>query len=326
MSKPLLVVLTPVRNEAWILHAFLKATSLWADYIIIADQMSTDGSRDIYPQYEKVIVVDNPMEVMYMSQSRRLLFEAAQKIEGDKIIFTLDADEFLSGNFVKTPSWQTILNSEIGDVFNFRWMNLQPGCDTYTSHLPYGWVAHLKEYDGFFPDRQIHEWRIPWPKELNHEYIIEDISFIHFARVNVKRQLNKEAFYQVSTVFNNKYSGIRMFRTYQVYHPIHNKDIRLIPQDAFTFYEKKGLAIMEEIELNDIGQYYIDEMLKFFEKKGTKHFSKLDIWDLDFIHKYNIKNPQTILDKIIIKYLRATKKYSKTIFIRGIDWLLKKVY
>ena len=47
-NRPLLVVLTPVRNEAWVLHAFLKATSLWADHIIIADQMSTDGSRDIY--------------------------------------------------------------------------------------------------------------------------------------------------------------------------------------------------------------------------------------------------------------------------------------
>jgi hypothetical protein len=57
--KPLFIVMTPVRNEAWVLHAFLKTTSTWADFIIIADQMSTDGSRDIYKQYEKVIVIDN---------------------------------------------------------------------------------------------------------------------------------------------------------------------------------------------------------------------------------------------------------------------------
>ena len=41
-QKPLQVVMTPVRNEAWVLKAFLEATSLWADYIIVADQMSTD--------------------------------------------------------------------------------------------------------------------------------------------------------------------------------------------------------------------------------------------------------------------------------------------
>jgi len=39
-NQPLLICMTPVRNEAWILHAFLKATSLWADHIIIADQNS----------------------------------------------------------------------------------------------------------------------------------------------------------------------------------------------------------------------------------------------------------------------------------------------
>ena len=46
-STPLMIVMTPVRNEAWVLPAFLESTSRWADYIIIADQMSTDGSREI---------------------------------------------------------------------------------------------------------------------------------------------------------------------------------------------------------------------------------------------------------------------------------------
>ena len=59
MIKPILVVMPPVRNEACVLHAFLKTTSLWADYIIVADQMSTDCSHDIYPLYKKVIVIDN---------------------------------------------------------------------------------------------------------------------------------------------------------------------------------------------------------------------------------------------------------------------------
>ena len=44
-STPLMIVMTPVRNEAWVLPAFLESTSRWADYIIIADQMSTIGVR-----------------------------------------------------------------------------------------------------------------------------------------------------------------------------------------------------------------------------------------------------------------------------------------
>ena len=177
MNRPLLIVLTPVRNEAWILPAFLKATSLWADYIIIADQMSTDGSRDIYAQYEKVILVDNPRTEMHQARTRQLLFDAAKKIEGDKILFTLDADEFLSGDFVNTKGWQTIMNSEPGDVFSFRWMNLLPGMNTYLTHVPYYWAAHVNDdvMNGFFPDNYIHEWRLPWPNNVNKEYIIEDI-------------------------------------------------------------------------------------------------------------------------------------------------------
>ena len=52
-NHPIIVVMTPVRNEAWVLRAFLEATSLWADYIIIADQMSIDGTREIIQEYSR---------------------------------------------------------------------------------------------------------------------------------------------------------------------------------------------------------------------------------------------------------------------------------
>lgn len=328
-NKPLLIVLTPVRNEAWILHAFLKATSLWADYIIIADQMSTDGSRDIYPQYEKVIVIDNPRTEMHQARTRQLLFEAAKQIEGDKILFTLDADEFLSGDFENTPSWQTILHSEPGDVFCFRWMNLLPEMNTYLTHMPYYWAAHVNDdvMNGFYPDNHIHEWRLPWPNNVNREYIIEDISFIHFARVNEIRQQNKEVFYQVSTAYkDNQYSGIKLFRHYQTYHPINKQDINQLPTDAYIYYEKSGLDILADINMHDKGKYYIQEILKFFNIKGIQYFSKLDIWDADFVKECGLKNPQTILHRFITMYLRLTKKYAKSLLVRGIDYILKKVY
>ena len=47
MSKPLLICMTPVRNEAWVLNAFLKATSLLADYVLI-----------ISHRYEKSDIID----------------------------------------------------------------------------------------------------------------------------------------------------------------------------------------------------------------------------------------------------------------------------
>ena len=118
MNTPLLIVMTPVRNEAWVLHAFLKTTSLWADYIIVADQMSTDGSRDIYPLYEKVIVIDNTNPNFNEAERQSMLVAKAREVVAgrDCILFGLDADEIMPANWRETADGQHILNSIPGDV------------------------------------------------------------------------------------------------------------------------------------------------------------------------------------------------------------------
>jgi len=53
VSDPVrVVVVTPVRNEAWI-SSVLSVTSRFADHIIIADQRSTDDSRAICGRYPR---------------------------------------------------------------------------------------------------------------------------------------------------------------------------------------------------------------------------------------------------------------------------------
>lgn len=323
MGKPLLIVLTPVFNEAWILPAFLRATSLWADYIIIADQMSTDGSREIYKEFEKVIVIDNPRKEMHQARTRLMLFDEAKKIPGNKILFTLDADEFLSGNFKNTVSWHNILNSVPGDVFEFRWMNLREDANKYSTWQHYYWAVHIKDdnLEGKFPDNFIHEWRLPWPKRVNKEYIIDDISFIHFARVNRKRQSNKERFYQISTVSKmNKYSGVVFYRSY---HSTKDDVWYELPKDAYDFYINSEVDVFNLINLQDEGIHYTTNVLNYISECGIKKFAKLDVWDKEFLQKNNLKDPRNIFYKILHSYLKLTNKYQKTIIIRCFDKILK---
>lgn len=326
MSKPVLIVLTPVLNEAWILPAFLEATSLWADYIIIADQMSTDGSRGLYKQFPKVIVVDNPRKEMHQAATRRLLFEEAKKIAGDKILFAMDADEFLSGDFIRTNGWKTIMNSEPGDVFEFRWMNLSPDATKYSTWQPYYWAAHMDEdlLNGEFPDNFIHEWRLPWPKHVGHEYIINDISFIHFARVNANRQRNKERFYQVSqSASMERYSGISFYR---MYHPVTAEELFDVPKDAYAYYQQHNVDISALIDLSDEGLHYTESVLRKFREKDVSYFQKLYVWDESFISYVGMEDPRRWIDKLVHWYLHKTNKWSKTIIIRAIDYILKNVY
>ena len=339
-NRPLLIVLTPVLNEAWILPAFLKATALWADYIIIADQMSTDGSRELYARFTelknegikelrndcKLIVIDNPRKEMHQAATRRLLFEEAKKIKGDKLLFALDADEFLSGNFPETEGWRTIMNSAPGDVFEFRWMNLSADDTKYSTWQPYYWAAHLDEdlLNGEFLDNFIHEWRLPWPKKEKHTYIIEDISFIHFARVNVKRQRNKERFYQVSQSSQmRKYSGVSFYRQY---HPMIEKVFYDVPNDVYGYNDKCGLNILSELNLNDVGKHYTESVMHNIQVNGAQFFRKLDIWDREFLQENNLKDPRGIVDVMMHWYLRKTNKYSGKFIVHTIDYILKKLY
>src|SRR5437773_8466501 len=49
------IALVPVRNDAWILEHSLACWSAFCDAIIVSDQDSTDGSRDIYKRFPKVV-------------------------------------------------------------------------------------------------------------------------------------------------------------------------------------------------------------------------------------------------------------------------------
>ena len=341
-NQPLLIVLTPILNEAWILSAFLKATSLWADYIIIVDQMSTDGSRDLYAKFCKenrelnvsgreckLLVIDNPRTEMHQAATRRLLFDAAKKIEGDKILFALDADEFLSGNFIETKGWKSIINSTPGDVFLFYWMLLSPNGQSYRiqNKEPFYWAAHVDSslLDGKFPDNFIDEWRLPWPSQVKNEIVITDINFLHFHDTNVVRQKNKTLFYQVlqysqsmgekvGISLNRRYNSKRFYQ----YIPL--------PHNVYLFYENHHLNLFEYLNLNDEGTHYIKSVIDNIRKLGEPFFRKLDIWDEMIIKKNHFNDPRRSVDKLIHWYLRKTNGITDRVIVRIIDKVLKYWY
>ena len=124
MDRPQIIVLTPVRNEAWILRRFLKCTSLWADQIIIADQMSEDDPRAIAQAFPKVTVVENPHREYSEVARQRLLIEAARRIPGPRVLMALDADEIMSANILDSEEWRTALRAPPGTVLCFAKVDL----------------------------------------------------------------------------------------------------------------------------------------------------------------------------------------------------------
>lgn len=315
--------MTPVRNEAWVLNAFLKATYLWADYIIIADQMSTDGSREIAMQYEKVILIDNENPEFNEAERQKMLVDRARQIDGDKILFGLDADEIFAANFRETDDWQKILNSVPGDVFWFKWAEIHPNKSEYHESTYFPWMFHD---DGIEPHgnyvRNMHSMRIPYPIDEKQMYYVDDFRVLHLAHLNRLRCNSKARFYTFVDWENNKRTSIglsRIYRGARVKNRLKLLDSMIYRSCNFAF------DLFNEVDTTSskfyFDQYIIDRLCRYEMKK----LSRLDIWDFELLNDYNLKDPRNILDKLLHSYLRNTKGISNMLVIRALDKVLKYI-
>ena len=332
-DKPTIVVVTPVRNEAWVLDAFLSCTSSWADYIILADQHSNDGTREIAERYEKVILIDNPTQEWYEYICRTRLLEEAAKIPGEKIIFGLDADEFLSEGFEKTHSWHRILNSHGNEIFCFRWLNLYDNFTTVEHADTYfDWMAHFNDTIDIVEEYRIREEhavhcaRIPCLETSRCHYtFVDDFWVVHLAKLNHERIRQKFDFYQVTWVDKNKEKAnpIRMYRGYNKYYPDKlsrlEKPVKLCRLGSTTDYSYM-------VKTSDYGKHYVDEMVQVFKREGTSKFLKLCIWDNPYLIKEGITPKIPLKYRILHSYLRKTQPKADKKIVQLLDKILKRIY
>src|SRR5690606_17382571 len=91
---------------------------------------------------------------------QKLLINEARKLPGKKKIFiTLDADEFISFNFLDSKEWDMIKSSNPGTVFTLPWVNV---LDQFKCWIPFGRKKFIYVDDGSnHQGAVIHSERIP---------------------------------------------------------------------------------------------------------------------------------------------------------------------
>jgi len=331
MDHPLLICMTSTRNYGWVTSVFLKANSLWADYIIIADQHSTDGTREMSLKYSNVILLDN--DDLEYSETKRseLLISRARQIEGDKILFFLAIDEILSANFRETLDWQKILQSKRGDVFFFFWANLSSDTKHYwksnTQAGSESFMARLFHDDGITPYNNegidMHTHCIPYPKDdTNRVFYVNDFSILHFGEFNEKWNCSKQRYYQLIDFDKNNRSIVVLSRMYN--RSSVNRELFELPIKWIYKKNEYTFDMFEEINIKE--QPYIDQyIIDLFEKKGVSRYRKLDIWEKNFVERHNIVDKRSLVLKLIHFYLTNTKGIASSIVVRFIDKILKTV-
>lgn len=268
-----IITLVPVKNEAWILPYSLENFSTFSDYIIVADQNSTDDTANICARFNKVTVIKNPYTA-HTNQIRWLLLDEARKIPGDNLIVYLDADELLSPDSINDIKERT-QNENRAVGISTEWIQLIKTYDEY--RIDGVWKNNYKQF-AFYDDRLIdydrttitndHSNRIPTVSNIvtiNHP-------ILHLQYLAKKRSEIKQIFYMCTELLqginprkiNNRYSVARLSGEIKTAHtpPIWYKNITLPPLDVF-----KSEDLIKK-----------KQVVELLETKGFQYFESLDIW------------------------------------------------
>jgi len=329
--KPTIICLTPVRNNACVLERFLLSASLWADHILICDQMSTDTSREIACRFPKVRLIDNQTEEYNEKERAKLLIDEARRIQGPRLMIALDADEIFTPNVLTSTEWQTMITSEPGTVFKFQWANFCPDLKSMWlgNHFPWGYMDDGQEH---ISPNKMHVTRIPLPPNQK-ALVLNEIKVIHFQFTDWKNMLSKQRWYQcLETINNPNKSAVDIFRQYHHMFAITESQIIPIPEAWIKEYSSFGIDILS-VNYQE-ASWFESQTLNLIKEHGAGTFRKLDIWDINWVKQAKIidnsnwkmyKDPRNIFDKWIQRWLLKTQAKLDKRKNRRVDRFLKSI-
>ncbi len=323
MTSPVAVVLTPIRNEAWILERFLRCAELWADHIVIADQNSDDGSREIARSHPKVMLIDNPSPGYDEGARQNLLLEAARTIPGPRVLFALDADEMMTANWIGSTTWDALREAGPGTVLRLGWANVLPGA--HSCWLPdydsvFGYVDDGAAHQG----SQIHSQRLPVSEDAP---VIrpETVKVLHYQYADWRRMKSKQRWYQCWERL--RVPGKRSIQLYRQYHhmdAIPPERIRALPPAWLDAYEALGIDMRTVPEMPLYP--WDEEVIDWIVTHGARRFRQLDIWDVDWsavaersgrqVEPDLVRDPRGPMTRLIHRWLAATQARAETSHIR----------
>jgi glycosyltransferase involved in cell wall biosynthesis len=313
-DRPRIVVVTPVKDEAWILDTFLSATTSWADEVIIADQQSTDGSVDIARQYDRVRVVQNDSQQYDEGYRQRLLLEEARKVPSPRIIFALDADEVLSANALNGDFFDQVAALPPGAGIRLKWVQLLPG-------LTHAWLPPEVTYFGFVDDgsehtgHKLHSTRLP-VVDGAPQLTTEEVVMLHLNYLAVERSRSKHSWYQCwERLHFPKKRPVQIYRQYHPLEGIHSHEVQGVNRDWLAAYAQDDIKIPSHFVTPPTR--WDREVLEWIRSYGRDRFAKLDIWDVDWSRKARelgcdippaaLADPRSATDRAVMNWLARTQ-------------------
>ena len=275
-----LVVMTPVKNEAWILPRFLEVTGRVADLIVILDQQSTDGSVELCKKHPKVAFVQNPSIKYNEAERQKLLIEAARKlVPGPRVLLALDADEIIAADAPGSDDWKRGMNAPPGTVLQIEKPTFIDSIDRvirYPGGFPLGFV----DDDSPHNPTPMHSVRVP-KRDDSPQLLLDQVKALHYALLRPGASRSKHRMYAAL----ENLAGTRHLLARRYMYDSH-KDYReegpmeKTPPQWLAGWEQMGIDMRtvpaEATHWQDV------ELLRLMAAHGCRRFWFDDIWDTDW--------------------------------------------
>jgi hypothetical protein len=330
MPETKVVCLTPCRNENWIIDIHLRAASLWADHIIIGDQISDDGTRETVGRHPKARLVDNHAKEYDESKGKRIVLEAARAITGRRILLAIDSDELLSANWIGSSEWEKLLSLPEGTAIYARWANILPGFKTWFAFGDTFLIGYVDDGRVSYSRGRFHTQRLAVPPGAP-SYVLREIRVLHLLHTDQARSESKNRAYQVQEWVTAPHRPVRLFRRF-------NQLAGLTPEYVFPVLAEWIDGFAEEgIDWTSIhidGVYRWDPLvLQELICYGASFFRKLDIWDVEWqelanrhsvnTHGSDLRDPRSRSDRQVHAFLRGTQPFMGRLVIRMLQQILR---
>lgn len=275
-----IIALLPVLNEAWILPHSLACLSAFCDTIIVSDQNSDDGSREICRTFPKVVLLESA-ESQISTRARWTLLDAARDYDGHNLLWYTDADELVSPGAVRDVVERRRDAFVPGTVVECSYVHLWSSARRYRldgwRYAPHSKAIALVDDRRMDYDRSrlrsIHEPRVPLEGAAG-VLLADTIHVLHLQWLLPQRTQFRQAWYRCREWLDGDRTAREINERYVSTLPdarVRTADVPAAWLDGLTFPD---FSVDRELSWSE------RDVLAWFDRHTPEFFEPLEIWHL----------------------------------------------